>query len=129
MDFSYLAHGTSIKTTSWSFHIGQSTMYKIVHEVCIDIAKALESTYLKFPNAEEFLEISKQFQKKTHFANVIACADGKHVRIRSPPHSGTYFYNYKKFFSIVLMALVDAHCRFIWVNIGDFGKTISLNVL
>ena len=96
-------------------------MYKIIHEVSRAICKALEGTYLKFPNSEELLEISRQFEKKTNFPNVFTCLDGKHLRICSLPHSGTFFYNYKKFFSIVLMALVDAHCRFMWVNIGDFG--------
>ena len=48
--------------------------------------------------------------------------DGKHVRIKCPAHSGTMFYNYKQFFSIVLQAVVDARYRFIFVDVGAYGK-------
>jgi hypothetical protein len=32
------------------------------------------------------------------------------------------FFNYKKYFSVVLQRLVDANCEFITVNMGGFGK-------
>lgn len=38
-------------------------------------------------------------------------------------HSGSNFYNFKGFFSVVLFALVDAHTRFIYINVGANGKT------
>lgn len=37
--------------------------------------------------------------------------DGKHVRIKCPLNSGTMFFNYKRFFSVVLQAVADSHCR------------------
>ncbi|KAF0747248.1 DDE Tnp4 domain-containing protein [Aphis craccivora] len=36
--------------------------------------------------------------------------------------SGTLFFNYKDFVSIVLLAIVDANCKFIFVDIGSYGK-------
>ena len=33
------------------------------------------------------------------------------------------YYNFKNFYSVVLLALVDAHYRFIWASIGAPGNT------
>ena len=42
--------------------------------------------------------------------------------MQAPPRSGSYFFNYKKPHSIVLMAVVNSNCQFIMVDIGDAGR-------
>ena len=42
--------------------------------------------------------------------------------MRAPPNSNTLFFNYKNYFSIVLMALVDADYRFISIDVGHYGS-------
>lgn len=48
--------------------------------------------------------------------------DGKLVNIRCPPNSGSNFYDYKKNFSIILLAIVDANYNFIYVDVGTNGR-------
>lgn len=53
--------------------------------------------------------------------NCLGPVDGKHIRIRCPRHSGSLYFNYKKYFSMVLMALCNALGRFTWANFGFPG--------
>ena len=52
-----------------------------------------------------------------------ACAafDGKRVACRCPRNNGSLYFNYKSFFSIVLMGLVDSDYKFLWIDVGGFG--------
>ena len=49
---------------------------------------------------------------------------GKHVLIK-PHHSGSYYFNYKHTFSLVLLALVDADYKFLFVDIGTNGRVFD----
>jgi len=44
------------------------------------------------------------------------------VKIQAPPNSGSKFFNYKHRFSVVQLALVDAHYKFTVVDIGSYGR-------
>ena len=44
-----------------------------------------------------------------------------HVLLRLPKKSGSMFFNYKNSFSIVMMAVVDADYKFLFVDVGTQG--------
>ncbi|XP_018358447.1 PREDICTED: uncharacterized protein LOC108758142 [Trachymyrmex cornetzi] len=120
---SFLAHGDSVTTTSLFYRIGRSTVYSIIPEVCNGIWEVLQPTYLRCPQeAHEWLKIANEYNNKWNFPNCLGAIDGKHCRIQAPPNSGSAFHNYKGYFSLVLMAIVDACYRFIWVDIGNYGS-------
>lgn len=63
------------------------------------------------------------------FPHCVGALDGKHVVLESPIHSGSDFYNYKKSFSIVLLALVDADYLFMFADVGCQGRMSDGGVL
>jgi hypothetical protein len=71
---------------------------------------------------DQWLAIAHQFSTRWNFDHCIGALDGKHIVIRPPPNTGSEFYNYKHTFSVVLLALVDADYRFIYVDIGTNGR-------
>ena len=58
--------------------------------------------------SDEWKAIAHDFRNKFKFWNCIGAIDGKHIAIRNPAHAGTVYYNYMGFFSLVLLAVVNA---------------------
>ena len=61
--------------------------------------------------------------------NCIGAADGKHIRILHPKISESEFFNYKSFYSIVLLAVVDADYKFLFADVGYQGRISDGGVL
>lgn len=119
----YLSSGDSVYTLSLLFRIGESTIRSIVYETCESIWRLMKDTYLKTPSSpEEWLEIAHGFAKHWNFPHCVGAIDGKHCPIQAPPNSGSEYFNYKKFFSIVLMATCDSQYRFTYVDVGTSGR-------
>lgn len=120
--FRFLASGNDFKAMHTNYYRGASTIAKIVRTVCRAIWKHLSSQNIP-PITKQLLEdVAIEFDKKANFPNCIGALDGKHIRISCPAHSGSLFYNYKGYNSIVLLAIVDSRYRFIFVDIGAYGK-------
>lgn len=118
----YLATGISFNALSYTFRIGRSTAAEIVKETCLAVWDKLHELHMPQPTEELFKNVAKDYWEMWNFPNCIGSIDGKHIRIKCPPNTGTMFFNYKKFFSIVLQAVADAKCKFIAIEVGSYGK-------
>lgn len=79
--------------------------------------------FFQFPKTtDEWLKVASDFEEKWQFPHCLGAIDGKHVQIVPPKDSGSYYFNYKKTHSIVLMAIANAHCEFILCDVGTNGR-------
>lgn len=78
--------------------------------------------FLPDPSKIDFKSKADEFLHKWNFPNCILAIDGKHIRIRCPSNSGSQFFNYKDYFSIVLLAMVDANYKFVAIDVGSYGR-------
>ena len=97
-------------------------MHYIVKWTCSIIWQVQSPIELKEPDEEDWKRIERKSATRWNFPNCCGALDDKHVVIQSPARSGSLYYNYKGTFSLVLMALVDANYRFIYVDIGEYGS-------
>lgn len=102
--------------------MGNSTVSNIVTEVCKELWNTLRPLVLSIPTEETWLNMAEDFLTKWGFPHCLGSIDGKHITIKCPPGSGSMFYCYKSKYSIVLMAVVDANYKFVFVDVGSYGK-------
>lgn len=77
---------------------------------------------------EEWQAISDDFSTLWAFPNCLGAIDGKYIALKAPSNCGSLFYNYKGFHSMVLLAVVDAHYRFLLVDVGVNGRNSDAGV-
>ncbi|KAJ8928821.1 hypothetical protein NQ314_018566 [Rhamnusium bicolor] len=124
----YLASGNTFTDLHYSYRLGISTISEIVHLVCQQIWQILKAEYLGQPSQEQWLNIAANFQGMSHFPHCIGALVGKHIRVQKFRHSGSMNLNYKHYFSIVLMAVANAAYKFVYVDIGAYGKDCDSSV-
>ena len=78
--------------------------------------------FLPSLSQEDLEEKAREYNKRWNFPNCVGAIDGKHVRIKCPPKSISLYYNYRGFYSIILLAIVDANYKFMYIDVGSYGK-------
>nr|CAI5838518.1 unnamed protein product [Callosobruchus analis] len=112
----------SFRALSFSYRISHCAILNKVYETCLAIWQCFCSTHMSLPTIEEWKNIALDFYNKWNFPNCIGCIDGKHIRIICPKKTGSTFFNYKSYFSIVLQGIADANYKFIAVEVGAYGR-------
>jgi len=111
-----------MQTVAWNFYVSKSTVSKIIRNTCKIIWDVLLPIYISQPTTEDWYQYAHDFQELWNMPNCFGAIDGKHIVIQAPYNSGSNYFNYKKTFSIVLMAVCNAKYVFTLVDVGAFGS-------
>ena len=127
----YIFAGTSQIDLAGMFRISPTSISRIINETSSALWNCLlAEKYISHPENEiEWSAVANEFERKWNFPNCIGAMDGKHIVMQAPARSGSYFFNYKKSHSIVLMAVCNANYEFTLLDIGDTGRNSDGGVL
>lgn len=103
--------------------IQSNEMLRNNFQICDAITAELADEVMDCPTTpQEWRAKADLFSKKWRLHHCLGALDGKHIAIKCPPEGGSNYFNYKKYHSIILMALVDGDYKFIWVDVGQPGS-------
>lgn len=124
-----LGRGDYLYTIAELFGLGVST----VHGIIVEVSQAIINNFWKtavqdiFPtNVQQFTEKILDMDQLWQFPCTWGAIDGCHLPIQCPPggqEARKEYHNFKNFYSIVMMAIIDAQDRFVWVSIGFPGNS------
>ncbi|KAE9536969.1 hypothetical protein AGLY_006776 [Aphis glycines] len=106
----HLAKGESFWSLTFQYRVSHSWINAIIKEVAEAIIKRMFELTIMSPTKNQLRQNISQFFSKWNFPN---CA---------PKRSGSLYFNCKEYYLIVLLAVVDADCKFTAVDIGSYGR-------
>ena len=124
-----LARGDYIYSIAEMVGLGQSTVSTIINEVSEAIVTFMwdEFVGIHMPKSEkDFKEKILDMEELWQFPFSWGAVDGCHIPIKCPPGGNEAckeYHNFKNFYSIVLMSIVDAKYRFVWGSCGFPGNS------
>lgn len=118
----HLASGDRYNSMRFQWRVPHNTISVVVRQVCQALIDEYVADVMPLPTeAEQWTRIADDFMDRWQIPNTLGALDGKHVACKCPTGSGSLYFNYKKYYSVVLLALVDADYKFIWADIGGRG--------
>ena len=124
-----LGRGDYLYTISELTGYGTSTVCEIVNQVSTAIVNNMWncSVSCNFPKDTDAMKnCMVDMEAEWQFPCCFGALDGCHIPIKCPSgglEACKEYHNFKNFYSIVLMALIDSKYRFIWASAGFPGNS------
>lgn len=117
-----MATSDNFRSLAYLFRVPPNSISVFLPEVLQAVHNALQD-FVKVPSTEdEWMKVTHLFHRKWNFPKACGAVDGKHISIKKPPGTGSKYFNYKKFFSIILFSFVDAQYYFRYINVEASGN-------
>ena len=111
------------------FSLGNSTVSKVIREVCKSISINLKCL-IKLPNTiNEVNEIVSKFYLAHGFPQCLGVADGSHVNIKKPKTNANDYMNCKGHYSFNVEAATNYQCCFSNVEIKWPGSVHDAKIV
>ncbi|XP_066589549.1 putative nuclease HARBI1 [Prorops nasuta] len=125
----FISNTEPLRTLADRFNISISSVFRVVRRVAKFLVEK-SNEIISWPKTNELIaHISDNFQQKRGIPKVIGAIDSTYIAIKRPQERCNEYCNRKKFFSINLMAVVDADMKFIYVYCGEAETLHDARVL
>ncbi|XP_076042092.1 uncharacterized protein LOC143025993 [Oratosquilla oratoria] len=109
----HLASGTKYRDMAYGWRVPHNTISKVVREVC-------QSVSLKKDGANSPMNECRDGNSPTPLGPSMASMSHE-----NSPKTGSEYYNYKGFFSIILLAMVSSDYKFLWADVSGNGSPLD----
>ena len=103
--------------------VGRSSILNFVPKICRAIQEEFRGEYLRCSSSPvDWKDLEQEFRYRWNVPHAVEALDRKHVALKKPKNTCVLYHNYKRFFSIVMLGLVDGEYKFRWVDAGTAGS-------
>jgi hypothetical protein len=125
----HLASGNTYRNMQYAWRVPHNTISVVVREVVRAIIEEYTDELLFCPTTEQgWRDLADQWYQRWNFPHTVGAIDGKHVACKAPRNSGSEFYNYKGFYSVILFAMVDADYKFTYIDVSGNGSSSDAQI-
>lgn len=117
-----LATSAEDRTVGNLFGVSRSSVSIIFREFCDVVLSELEPRFVRFPKVDQLEDHMQRFTAVTGFPQGVGALDGCHIEICPPKEYAADYHNYKGWYSMILLAVVDHNYKFLYANVGSPGR-------
>lgn len=101
------------------FVVSHTTVNIIFREVCIIVVSQLEPLHMGIPRLHEFINHMQRFAASTGFPQGSGTLYGCHTQVFPPKERVSDYLNYKGWYSIILLDVVDHVYKVLFINVDS----------